>query len=186
MIRITKSALALAVSIAGAAPVLADSGHGHAKHPHAMMGERAMNTPKHDMHGMMGHMMRMHGHMHPGRMMGAGHGMGNAMMDRDLMHMMMGGALMGDLSPDQVPSSMLARLAEFDADKNGSLSLAEFEALHAAMIREHMVDRFQHLDADGDGKVTEAEMTAPGLRMQMRHQMSGWTEIMREHMPSDD
>ena len=63
---------------------------------------------------------------------------------------------------------MQARLAEFDADGDGSLSLAEFEALHTTMIRDMTVDRFQHLDADGDGRVTADEMGAPARRMETR------------------
>ena len=62
---------------------------------------------------------------------------------------------------------MLAKLNEFDANNDGVLSLVEFEALHAAMIRETTVDRFQHLDADGDGAITEAEIAAPIERMRM-------------------
>ncbi|MCE8000660.1 MAG: hypothetical protein HEP70_17540 [Rhodobiaceae bacterium] len=62
---------------------------------------------------------------------------------------------------------MRAKLNEFDVNKDGVLSLVEFEALHAAMIRETTVDRFQHLDADGDGAITETEITAPIERMRM-------------------
>ena len=79
---------------------------------------------------------------------------------------------------------MLARLAEFDVDGDGTLSLAEFEALHAAMIRETTVDRFQHLDADGDGRITEAEMGGPARRMEMRREMPGAPGMMGDQMPS--
>lgn len=50
------------------------------------------------------------------------------------------------------------RFAEFDADKDQALSLAEFEGLWLDFMRERMVDSFQHLDADGDGQVTLAEV----------------------------
>ncbi|MBA5775517.1 hypothetical protein H2509_00080 [Stappia sp. F7233] len=71
---------------------------------------------------------------------------------------------------------MLARLAEFDADKDGSLSLSEFEVLHAAVTRETTVDRFQHLDADGDGRITEVEMAALAKRVEMRGKMKDLSE----------
>ena len=48
-------------------------------------------------------------------------------------------------------AALSARMAKFDADGDGVLSLAEFEALHSAMIRSMTVDRFQALDEDGDG-----------------------------------
>jgi Ca2+-binding EF-hand superfamily protein len=116
---------------------------------------------------MMPMMMQMHSKMMDG---GAGkmNGRGMAMMDRDMMQMMMGPGMMADPSEKDASGMMQKRMAEFDADGDGSLSLAEFEALHAAMIRETAVDRFQHLDADGDGRVTEAEMGAPAQRMNMR------------------
>ncbi len=133
----------------------------------------------HMMHDMMQMMMRMHSGMMDGGMMdggnmdmmGAGGTPGMAMMDRNMMRMMMGPDMMGRASADGAASTMQSRLAEFDADGNGSLSLAEFETLHAAMIAETTVDRFQHLDADGDGQITESEMGAPARRMEMREMM---------------
>ncbi len=106
------------------------------------------------------------------------------MMQR--MHAMMGAGMMGvftraddhdlrafdtdndaSVSPEELRSGMQAALLAYDADGNGSLSIAEFETLHSAHIREAMVDRFQAFDADGDGQVTEAEITAPADRMRM-------------------
>ena len=46
------------------------------------------------------------------------------------------------------------KLAEFDANKDGSLDLSEYEALWLDAMRERMVDRFQAHDDDGDGLVT--------------------------------
>ncbi len=78
----------------------------------------------------------------------------------------LGAAGDGTVTPDELRSGLQDRLAEFDADDSGTLSIDEFEALHSATIREAMVDRFQALDNDGDGEVTAEEMTAPAARMQ--------------------
>jgi Ca2+-binding EF-hand superfamily protein len=124
-----------------------------------------------DQTDMMQKMMPMMMGMHA-RMMDHGDRPGMAMMDRGMMQMMMGPGMMGVPSAEEATAAMQARLSEFDADGDGSLSLSEFETLHSAMIRESMVDRFQHLDADGDGTVSPSEMVAPAGRMSMRERMS--------------
>lgn len=50
---------------------------------------------------------------------------------------------------------------EFDADKNGTLSLDEFQALWLKARREEMVRSFQFLDRDGNGQVTLDEYKDP-------------------------
>ncbi|WP_162906724.1 EF-hand domain-containing protein [Algihabitans albus] len=57
------------------------------------------------------------------------------------------------------------RFGDGDANGDGALELAEFEAVWLAMVRERMVDRFQSLDADGDGRITAAEFDQPLDRM---------------------
>ncbi len=53
---------------------------------------------------------------------------------------------------------MNARFAEFDADKNGSLSLQEFEALWAEITKPMAVRTFQFLDPNGDAQISKAEL----------------------------
>ena len=77
----------------------------------------------------------------------------------------------GTVTPEEMRGQLEAKLAEYDSDGDGALSIAEFEALHSAMIREMMVDRFQYLDADGDGSVTSEEMTAPADMMDRAQMM---------------
>ena len=67
----------------------------------------------------------------------------------------------GRVTLEEMRQGMDNLLSDYDADGDGSLSLEEFEALHDAMMREHMVDRFQFLDDDGDGLVTIEEMHEP-------------------------
>ena len=56
----------------------------------------------------------------------------------------------GALSQDEINAAVNARFAEFDADKNGSLSLSEFEALWAEITKPMAVRAFQFLDPNGD------------------------------------
>jgi Ca2+-binding EF-hand superfamily protein len=76
-------------------------------------------------------------------------------------------------------------LTEFDSDGDSTLSIAEFETLHSAMIRETMVDKFQHLDADGDGAVTAEEMTAPAEMMDRMEKMRAKMGMMQGQQEGD-
>jgi hypothetical protein len=64
----------------------------------------------------------------------------------------------GALSQDEINAAVNARFAEFDADKNGSLSLQEFEALWADLTRPMTVRAFQFLDPNGDAEVSKEEL----------------------------
>jgi hypothetical protein len=100
----------------------------------------------HRMGGAMGHMRMMGGHM---GMMGS------------IAHEMLKGVDSNDdgaLSQDEINAAVNARLSKFDADKNGSLSLTEFEALWAEITRPMAVRSFQFLDPDGDAAVSKAEL----------------------------
>ena len=160
------AAMALAATALGTA-ASAQSHHGHGDQPGAQGGPGMMQNGGPGMMGNMGGMMdmmaRMHGNMMGGDMMGAGMGGGMMQMfdaDGD-----------GTTTPDEMRTQLQTKLTEYDSDGDGSLSIAEFEALHSAMIREMMVDRFQHLDADGDGAVTPEEMAAPADRMERMQMM---------------
>lgn len=163
------AATALAATVIGGA-AFAESHHGHkvkaGSNDHAGM-----------MHnggpGMMGMMQRMHGEMMGGGMMGGMGPMGGDMMqkfdtDGD-----------GTVTPDEMRTQLQAKLTEFDSDGDSALSIAEFETLHSAMIREMMVDKFQHLDADGDGAVTAEEMTAPAEMMDRMEKMRAKMGMMQ-------
>jgi hypothetical protein len=161
-------------------------------------GEQGRDFDAH--HGMFDAMRQMHRGMDPGfgpGMMGGfgqsagigpmgGFGVMGGMGPPDGMEHM-GGVMQafdadgdGSLTADEMRSGLEDRLAEFDADDSGSLSIDEFEALHSAMIREAMVDRFQALDNDGDGEVTAEEITAPADRLQ---RMQDLRTRMQEQRP---
>ena len=66
----------------------------------------------------------------------------------------------GRITQIEIDEVRQGRLAEFDADGDGSLNLEEYQALWVEAMREHMVDRFQAHDDDGDGLVTAEEFGA--------------------------
>ena len=111
-----------------------------------------------------------------GAMMGM---MGGGMMGGGMMGGMMGAAQSyamanfdtnkdGKLSPAEMAAGIQSEIKTYDADANGTLSLDEFAALHAAHTRPMTVRVFQMHDADGDAQVTEAEM-ATMAEMMMTH-----------------
>ena len=133
-------------------------------------------------------MMRMHSQMMAGgqgQMMGgmgkAGSGPAGGMMGGMKMPMM-DTDKDGTITAEEARAALTAKLKEFDADGNGTLSIAEFETLHSANIREQMVDRFQGFDNDGDGQVTLEEMTAPASRMERMQAMKERAGDMGQNM----
>ena len=70
----------------------------------------------------------------------------------------------GKISQEEIDKNRADWLARFDTDKDGALSLKEFEALWLEAHRLQMVRDFQFLDRDGDAKVTLDEYKAPLAR----------------------
>lgn len=79
----------------------------------------------------------------------------------------------GQITQEEVDSFRASRLAEFDADKDGSLSLGEYEALWLDAYRDRMVDNFQRHDDDGDGMVTVEEFSEDQSKMVSRMDSNG-------------
>jgi hypothetical protein len=104
-----------------------------------------------DGHGMMGGMMG------GGQgMMGRGHGMmGQQMMER------YDANKDGKVTQAEIDQNRQQWLAEFDADKNGTLSLEEFRQLWLKGRNQMMVREFQFFDKDGNAQVTIEEYQAP-------------------------
>ncbi len=75
----------------------------------------------------------------------------------------------GAVTQEEVDTRRKQKLEAYDADKNGSLSLGEFEKLWLDHMRSRMVDGFQRLDDDGSGNVTIEEYSAPFARIIDRH-----------------
>ncbi len=74
----------------------------------------------------------------------------------------------GQVTQAEIQSHQARLLNDHDADRDGGLSLEEYESVWLAQSRNRMVRRFQRLDADGNGTVTTAEMERMGERMLTR------------------
>jgi hypothetical protein len=64
----------------------------------------------------------------------------------------------GALSQEEIDAAVTSRYAAFDANKDGKLSLGEFQSLWADLTRPIAVRAFQFLDPNGDGAVERAEV----------------------------
>jgi hypothetical protein len=67
----------------------------------------------------------------------------------------------GKITQQEIDDNRTDWFKRFDADKNGSLSLKEFEALWLEAHRQEMVREFQRLDPNGDAGVTLDEYKEP-------------------------
>jgi Ca2+-binding EF-hand superfamily protein len=65
----------------------------------------------------------------------------------------------GTITQAEIDETRSSRLAEFDADGDGSLTIEEYQVLWMDAMRERMVDQFQAHDDDGDGLVTVEEFS---------------------------
>jgi hypothetical protein len=64
----------------------------------------------------------------------------------------------GALSQDEINAAVDGRFVEFDANKDGKLSLDEFQALWAEITRPVAVRAFQFLDPNGDAVIEKKEL----------------------------
>jgi hypothetical protein len=67
----------------------------------------------------------------------------------------------GKLTQAEIDQVRTERFATYDADGDGRLALAEFDALWQEVTRPVMVRAFQHLDPDGDASVSAGEFDEP-------------------------
>jgi Ca2+-binding EF-hand superfamily protein len=88
----------------------------------------------------------------------------------------------GRLTQAEIDQVRQSRLAEFDQNGDGSLSLEEYQALWVAAMRESMVDRFQAHDDDGDGMVTAEEFGEPFDRIVSRLDQNGDGELTADEI----
>ena len=72
------------------------------------------------------------------------------------------------LTQEEIDAARAALLTEGDADKNGQLSLDEYQTVWLKQMREMMVRQFQRLDRDGNAQVTAEEFNGPFTDMVAR------------------
>jgi Ca2+-binding EF-hand superfamily protein len=86
----------------------------------------------------------------------------------------------GKISQEEIDTNRTATLERNDADKDGSLSLAEFEKVWMEANRQRMVREFQRFDTDGDAKVTLEEYRKPLADMVARADRNGDGVLSRD------
>ncbi len=79
----------------------------------------------------------------------------------------------GKLTQAEIDETRRNQFARFDADGDGVLALAEYQALWLDAKRERMVRGFQRHDADGDAKLTPAEFNKRLSRLIERMDRNG-------------
>jgi hypothetical protein len=98
-----------------------------------------------------------------------GHGMHNMAMMAERYD----GNKDGKLSQKEIDTNRTAWHGEFDADKNATLSLQEFQGLWLKARNEEMVREFQRFDRDGNGQMTLDEYKQPLADMVARMDRNG-------------
>jgi Ca2+-binding EF-hand superfamily protein len=88
----------------------------------------------------------------------------------------------GKVSAQEMSALRDKALSDHDADKDGKLSIGEFEGLWLEHMRPRMVRHFQHLDGDGDANVTKAEMEKLMNRMMSRMDRNNDGAISKDDM----
>jgi Ca2+-binding EF-hand superfamily protein len=86
----------------------------------------------------------------------------------------------GKLTQAEIDAGAKSRFAEADADKQGGVTIQEFEPWFWKQHREMMVRAFQFLDRDGDGSITEAEVTVLTGKAVERMDRNGDGALSRE------
>jgi Ca2+-binding EF-hand superfamily protein len=162
---------AVAVVAVGAAGTVAFTGVGQAD-------QRGWHKPGHGMSmsrergPRAGYGMRGHSGMH---MMGRG-----MMVDQFFEIADLDGD--GTITREELGQAIAARVAEYDADGDGTLGLDEFEGLFLEVVRPMMVRSFQFIDRDGTGSISAGDIERPLGRMFDRLDRAGDGEITRESL----
>ncbi|MDP9136689.1 MAG: EF-hand domain-containing protein [Pseudomonadota bacterium] len=86
----------------------------------------------------------------------------------------------GKLTQDEIDQNRSQWHGEFDADKSGGLTIAEFEALWLKARRDQLVREYQEFDRDGDGKLTLDEYKMPLAMMVQNRDMNGDGMLSRD------
>ncbi|MBK1865312.1 EF-hand domain-containing protein [Aestuariivirga sp. YIM B02566] len=86
----------------------------------------------------------------------------------------------GKVSQEEIDANRTEWFGKFDADKNGTLNLKEFEVLWLEAHRKEMVREFQKLDPNGDAALTLDEYKEPLSRFVANRDRNGDGVISKE------
>ncbi len=114
--------------------------------------------------------------------MGMGHGMGRMAMAQQLMERYDANKD-GKVTQEEIDQNRTDWQKEFDTDKNGTLSLQEFQSLWLKARGEEMVREFQFFDRDGNGQVTLDEYKGPMADIVANRDRNGDGALSREDRP---
>ncbi len=90
----------------------------------------------------------------------------------------------GTITHQEIEEHRQQILADYDANQDNTLQLAEFEPLWLAVMRNKMVDHFQHLDQDGDGQVTDSELAEPLSKIMTHRDKNNDGALSRDELRS--
>jgi Ca2+-binding EF-hand superfamily protein len=90
----------------------------------------------------------------------------------------------GKISQTEIDTNRANWLTEFDADKSGSLALAEFQNLWLKAQNQRMVREFQRFDTDANGQVTMEEYKNPLAGIVARMDSNQDSALSKDDMPA--
>ncbi len=86
----------------------------------------------------------------------------------------------GKVAQAEIDKALADRMARYDTNKDGKLSLTEFEGVWLELSRPLMVRGFQRLDPDGDAAITEEELASRFGRIVERFDRNGDGVLTRQ------
>ena len=84
------------------------------------------------------------------------------------------------ITQEEVDKAIADRMAKYDANKDGKLSLGEFDGLWNEIMQPARVRAFQHLDPNGDAQIAKSELDDRFGKMVKRLDRDGDGALSRE------
>ncbi len=86
----------------------------------------------------------------------------------------------GAVTQAEIDQFRQGQITQFDANRDGTLSVDEYQALWLDQMRERMVDAFQAHDNDGNGQVTAKEFNQRFAGMVERMDRNGDGQLSQD------
>lgn len=91
----------------------------------------------------------------------------------------------GWVDADQFVAHRARRFLDFDADGDGQVTPAEYQAKHVEWTDAELLARFSRFDHDGDRRISQAEWNAAELARFRRIDTNGDGRVTREEFLAD-